>query len=140
MTARRNQRPEAPDSTADESDRLRDEEKAGRAEVRTQARGLTHHQVKAAFKEAQSQLPEDPADDEKTDGAARARAELEEWRRIARLLADQAGPYDPDTDAFLQGELAAEADREAAERGPRRSPGTGQHSERAGTGRGKGSE
>ena len=112
MTAMSNQRPEVPDGTPDDSDRLRDDEKAGRAAVRMRARGLTHHQVKAAFKEARSRLPEDPAEDGKTDGVARARAELEEWRRIARLLADEAGPYDPDTDAFLQGELAGEADRE----------------------------
>lgn len=76
-------------------------EEAARAEVRRRAQGLTHHQVKAALKDARSRLSDDP----------RGSAELEEWVRIVRLLADQAGPYDPDTDAFLQGELAARADR-----------------------------
>ncbi|MFJ1598045.1 hypothetical protein [Streptomyces sp. NPDC088261] len=102
----------APDTTA--------EEKAGRHAVRGRARGLSHHEVAAALEDAQSRLPEEDSDggeEEATADPSRARAlaEVEEWERIEALLAVHAGTYDPDTDAFVQGGLAGEADRRAAE-------------------------
>ncbi|MDQ0904604.1 hypothetical protein QFZ22_000589 [Streptomyces canus] len=35
-----------------------------------------------------------------------------EWARIVQLLADSGGVYDPDADAAVQDELAADAERE----------------------------
>jgi hypothetical protein len=49
------------------------------------------------------------ADDE------RGPAEVTEWARIVQLLAESGGAYDPDTDAFVQDELAADAERERAQ-------------------------
>ncbi|MFD7900563.1 hypothetical protein [Streptomyces sp. NPDC059743] len=46
---------------------------------------------------------EDLADDE------RGPAEVAEWERIAQLLATTGGTYDPEADAVVQDELAAEA-------------------------------
>lgn len=82
-------------------------QKAGRASVRQRAQGMTHHQVAAALDEAKE--AGGPADDE------RGSAEIAEWERIEELLADHDGPYDPDSDPFVQGELTARAGREAAE-------------------------
>ncbi|WP_328581265.1 hypothetical protein [Streptomyces sp. NBC_00370] len=82
-------------------------QKAGRASVRQRAQGMTHHQVAAALDEAKE--ADGPADDE------RGSAEIAEWERIEELLADHDGPYDPDSDPFVQGELTARAGREAAE-------------------------
>ncbi|MFF2522770.1 hypothetical protein [Streptomyces liangshanensis] len=93
------------------------EEKAGRNAVRRLAKGMSHHEVAAALDDSRDRLPEE-SDDEvaSPDPAhARARAEFEEWERIEALLATHAGTYDPDTDAFVQGGLAGEADRRAAE-------------------------
>jgi hypothetical protein len=47
---------------------------------------------------------EDLADDE------RGPAEVSEWERIAKLLATTGGIYDPEADAVVQAELAAEAE------------------------------
>lgn len=82
-------------------------QKAGRASVRQRAEGMTHHQVAAALDEAKE--ADGSADDE------RGAAEIAEWERIEELLADHDGPYDPDSDPFLQGELTARAGRQAAE-------------------------
>ncbi|WP_327237657.1 hypothetical protein OG349_30655 [Streptomyces sp. NBC_01317] len=95
------------------------EEKAGRHAVRRTARGMSHHEVAAALEDARGRLPEnsDGGEEEAADDPSqtRALAELEEWERIEALLAVHAGTYDPDTDAFVQGGLAGEADRRAAE-------------------------
>ncbi|WP_202532613.1 hypothetical protein [Streptomyces sp. SID3212] len=96
------------------------EEKAGRNAVRRKARGLSHHEVAAALEDARGRLPEESSDGGEEESAddpshARALAEAEEWERIEALLAVHAGTYDPDTDAFVQGGLAGEADRRAAE-------------------------
>jgi hypothetical protein len=102
-----------------------DAEKAGRHAVRRKARGMSHHEVATAIDDARGRTPgddEDATDGNGSDGRgedqerARARAELAEWERIEALLAVHAGSYDPDTDAFVQGGLAGEADRRAAER------------------------
>ncbi|WP_328535516.1 hypothetical protein [Streptomyces sp. NBC_00344] len=94
-----------------------DEEKAGCAEVRRRARGLTHHEAKAGLKEARSRLEGTGSGDRaQGDGAVRATAEVEEWERIVQLLADEAGAYDPAADAYFQGQLAARADH-AKDRG-----------------------
>ncbi|MFJ2647753.1 hypothetical protein ACIO1C_13595 [Streptomyces sp. NPDC087420] len=104
------------------------EEKAGRHAVRRRARGMSHHEVAAALEDARSRLPEESGDGgevEATDDPSNARtlAEFEEWERIEALLAVHAGTYDPDTDAFVQGGLAGEADRRAAERAEAADPG-----------------
>ncbi|QIQ05903.1 hypothetical protein [Streptomyces liangshanensis] len=94
------------------------EEKAGRNAVRSRAKGMSHHEVASALDDCRDRLPEESDDDEVTSpdpAHARARAEFEEWERIEALLATHAGTYDPDTDAFVQGGLAGEADRRAAE-------------------------
>lgn len=79
---------------------------------------MTHTEAAAALQEAELQQHldrdrEDLADDE------RGPAELAEWTRAVQLLAAD-GAYDPDTDPFVQDELAAEAaaaeTREKAER------------------------
>ncbi|MER6375914.1 hypothetical protein ABT255_48150 [Streptomyces mirabilis] len=85
--------------------------KAGRSTVRRRARGMTHPEAAAALEEAELQQHldrdrEDLADDE------RGPAEVGEWARIVQLLAAVGGAYDPDTDAVVQDELAANAERE----------------------------
>jgi hypothetical protein len=96
-----------------------DGEMAGRSSVRRRARGMTHHEVEAALEEARrgSQIDTEP---DEADDTGRGPAELAEWERIEELLADHEGAYDPDTDAFAQGELAAQANREQAAESDRR--------------------
>jgi hypothetical protein len=70
---------------------------------------MTHTEAAADLEEAELQQHlgrdrEDLADDE------RGPAELAEWARIVQLLA--VGAYAPDTDAVVQDELAADAERE----------------------------
>jgi hypothetical protein len=72
---------------------------------------MTATEAAAALEEAELQRHmdrdrEDLADDE------RGPAELAERARIVQLLADSGGVYDPDADAVVQDELAAEAERE----------------------------
>ncbi|MEU1106540.1 hypothetical protein ABZ408_37115 [Streptomyces tibetensis] len=74
---------------------------------------MTHTEAAAALEEAQLQQHidrdrEDLADDE------RGPAEIAEWTRIVQLLASIGSTYDPDTDAMVQDELAADAERERA--------------------------
>jgi hypothetical protein len=74
---------------------------------------MTHTEAAAALDGAELQQHldrdrEDLADDE------RGPAELAEWARIVQLLATAGDTYDPDTDAFVQDELAADAERERA--------------------------
>ncbi|MGW1773495.1 hypothetical protein [Streptomyces sp. NPDC002104] len=82
-----------------------DAERAARARVREQATGLTHHDSEQAFEAAEAAAEEAAGDLEHADAATRAT--VAEWRRITELLFDHGGPYSPDTDAFVQGQLAA---------------------------------
>ncbi|MGW2051929.1 hypothetical protein ACWCPF_43445 [Streptomyces sp. NPDC001858] len=87
--------------------------RVGRNSVRRRARGMTHSEAAAALEEAELQRHmdrdrQDLADDE------RGPAELGGWARIVQLLADSGGVYDPDADAVVQDELAADAERERA--------------------------
>ncbi|MEU1668511.1 hypothetical protein ABZ547_34015 [Streptomyces sparsogenes] len=89
-----------------------DQAKVGRRAVRRHAAGMTATEAAAALEEARLQQHldrdrEDLADDE------RGPAEVAEWERIAQLLAATGGVYDPEADAVVQDELAA--DRRAAE-------------------------
>jgi hypothetical protein len=73
---------------------------------------MTATEAAAALEDARLQQHmdrdrEDLADDE------RGPAEVAEWERIAQLLATTGGTYDPEGDAVVQDELAA--DRRAAE-------------------------
>ncbi|MEU4360253.1 hypothetical protein ACFYNW_25280 [Streptomyces virginiae] len=84
------------------------EERAARDRVRRRATGMTHHQTADALEAA-----EEAADD--LDAAdTGTRAEAAEWRRITDLLFDHGGPYTPETDAYVQGQLTARRNR----RGP----------------------
>ncbi|MGW1245783.1 hypothetical protein [Streptomyces bobili] len=87
----------------------------GRRVVRRRAKGMDAGAVAAALEEArfdarQASRHEDLADD------VRGPAELAEWERIERLLADAAPDtvYDPDADDVVQAELAADAAAAAA--------------------------
>lgn len=92
-----------------------DPARTGRRWVRRRARGMSADAAAAAldvarFDARQNSRFEDLAVDE------RGLAELGEWERIARLLAD-ATPgtvYDPDTDDVVRAELAADAAAAAA--------------------------
>ncbi|OAR25839.1 hypothetical protein A8W25_09905 [Streptomyces sp. ERV7] len=86
-------------------------EHAGRAAVRRQAQGMTHHEAARAFhllaSRADSPAPKDigePSAD--PDGGCRV-AELAEWERIVDQLAVHAGTYDVESDPYVQGERAA---------------------------------
>ena len=75
---------------------------------------MTATEAAAALEEARLQQHidrdrEDLADDE------RGPAEAAEWERIAQLLATTGGTYDPNADAVVQDELAAEAAAAEAE-------------------------
>ncbi|MFD9461816.1 hypothetical protein [Streptomyces sp. NPDC060027] len=79
--------------------------------VRRAATGMNHHKAKAALdgarKAAEGGSP--------GEGQARdARTEADEWERITDTLADHAGSYDPATDPFVQGQLAARTNRAQA--------------------------
>ncbi|WP_060886837.1 hypothetical protein [Streptomyces caniscabiei] len=74
---------------------------------------MTHTEAAAALEEAELQQHmhrhrEDLAGDE------RGPAEVTEWMRIVQLLVTVGGTYDPDTDAMVQDELAADAERDRA--------------------------
>ncbi|MFI5689908.1 hypothetical protein [Streptomyces sp. NPDC051636] len=70
--------------------------------------------TEAALEEARLQQHlerdrEDLADDE------RGPAEVGEWERIAQMLATTGGVYDPEADAVVQDQLAADAEAERAQ-------------------------
>ncbi|MFC9815524.1 hypothetical protein ACFVJM_26010 [Streptomyces virginiae] len=81
------------------------EERAARDRVRRRAAGMTHHQTADALEAA-----EEAAGDLDTADTG-PRAEVAEWRRITDLLFDHGGPYAPETDAFVQGQLTARKNR-----------------------------
>ncbi|WP_405428225.1 hypothetical protein [Streptomyces erythrochromogenes] len=84
------------------------EERAARDRVRRRATGMTHHQTADALEAAEESAGDlDTAD-------IRTRAEVAEWRRITDLLFDHGGPYAPETDAYVQGQLTARRNRRAA--------------------------
>jgi hypothetical protein len=74
---------------------------------------LTYPEAVAALEEAELQQHLD-RDRENLASDERGPAEVAERTRIVQLLADSGGAYDPDTDAVVQGELAAAAGRERA--------------------------
>jgi hypothetical protein len=72
------------------------------------ATGMNHHRAKAALDDARNAAADvSPTGRQALD----ARAEVEEWERITDALADHAGAYDPATDPFVQGRLAARTHR-----------------------------
>ncbi|MCF3105463.1 hypothetical protein IPZ58_28300 [Streptomyces roseoverticillatus] len=75
---------------------------------------MTHTEVLAALEEARFDARLDSRHEDLA-GDERGPAELAEWGRIAQLLAGTTVAYDPDTDAYVQDELAAEAERERQE-------------------------
>ncbi|MGP3690143.1 hypothetical protein ACTVZO_36525 [Streptomyces sp. IBSNAI002] len=83
-------------------------ERAARDRVRRRAEGMTHHQTAEALEAAE----EAAGDLEAAD--AGTRAEVAEWQRITDLLFDHGGPYAPETDAFVQGQLTARQNRKRA--------------------------
>ncbi|MEU3460570.1 hypothetical protein ABZ721_11515 [Streptomyces sp. NPDC006733] len=89
-----------------------DEAQAVRTAIRGAARGMAHHEAEEALEKARSEETGGEGGDE--DGAVSPA--VEEWERIVDLLTTHAGPYDPDTDPFVQGELTAQANRDAARR------------------------
>ncbi|MFG2097315.1 hypothetical protein [Streptomyces sp. NPDC048612] len=91
-----------------------DQAKIGRRSVRRRAAGMTATEAAAALEDALLQQHmdrdrEDLADDE------RCPAEVAEWERIAQLLATTDGVYDPESDAVVRDELAADRRAEEAE-------------------------
>ncbi|MGV9942387.1 hypothetical protein [Streptomyces sp. NPDC003401] len=72
---------------------------------------MTHPEATAALEEAELQQHLD-RDREDLAGDERGPAEVAEWTRIVQLLAESGGTYAPDTDAVVQDELAADAERE----------------------------
>ncbi|MFJ8566272.1 hypothetical protein [Streptomyces sp. NPDC093514] len=74
---------------------------AARRRVRDRATGLTHHEAHAALEAVLAAA----GDLESADPSVRA--EAAEWHRITDLLFDHGGPYAPDTDAYVQGQLTA---------------------------------
>ncbi|MCM2423520.1 hypothetical protein [Streptomyces sp. RKAG293] len=115
MTA--DQHPHTPGTTGSETDSF-DEAHAVRSSVRRAARGMAHHEAEEELEKAQSE-----EDGGKQGGEQGEDGEdgpispaVEEWERIVDLLTTHAGPYDPDSDPFVQGELTAHANRKAARR------------------------
>jgi hypothetical protein len=79
------------------------------------ARGMTHAAVAAELEDARFQERQDSRFEDLAQNK-RGPAELAEWERIEQLLAGTTTVYDPDTFAFAQDELTAEAERAAAAR------------------------
>ncbi|MEU7553441.1 hypothetical protein AB0B01_14030 [Streptomyces sp. NPDC044571] len=82
---------------------------AARDRVRAEATGMTHHQAAAALEKALEAV----GDWSQAD--ASVRAAIAEWQRVTDLTLDHGGPYTPDTDAYVQGQLTARS----RHRGPR---------------------
>ncbi|MEU6315867.1 hypothetical protein [Streptomyces sp. NPDC047014] len=85
------------------------EEREARDRVRLRATGMTHHDSAEALEAAEEAAGKDLA-----SADPGTRAEVAEWQRITDLLFDHGGPYSPDTDAFVQGQLTARGNQRAA--------------------------
>lgn len=86
-----------------------DPAKIGRSSVRRRARGMAPREAFQALADAQMEAHLDRRYEEAADHSSRRAAELAQWERIAQLVFRAGGPYDPDDDAVVQEELAAEA-------------------------------
>ncbi|MET9698505.1 hypothetical protein ABZY31_16475 [Streptomyces sp. NPDC006529] len=77
-------------------------------EVRRLATGMSHHESAQALEEAEkaAEAAGDPDDPD-----VRTRATLAEWERITDVLSAHGGPYAPDTDPYVQGQLAGRRNR-----------------------------
>ncbi|MGW6952910.1 hypothetical protein [Streptomyces xanthophaeus] len=98
-----------------------DAERAARDRVRRRAAGMTHHETAAALEAAQ-EAAEAAGDAATLRADEEARATVSEWQRITDVLFDHGGPYSPDTDAFVQGQLTARGNRRRAAAEPDRKP------------------
>lgn len=117
MTAEQYARPDTPGADADRAPSTDpvDEAQAVRNAIRRTARDMAHHEAEEELEKARSEDSGGEGDGE--DGAGEdgpVSPAVEEWERIVTLLTTHAGPYDPDTDPFVQGELTAQANRAAA--------------------------
>lgn len=92
-----------------------------RRRVRDRATGMTHHEARGALEAVLADA--DAGDLESADAAVRA--EAAEWQRITDLLLDHGGPYTPDTDAYVQGQLTAREHHRDRPRPPAPSPPAG---------------
>ncbi|MDJ0383053.1 hypothetical protein [Streptomyces sp. G-G2] len=84
------------------------EERAACDEVRRLATGMSHHESSEALEAAQKAAG---GPDDRKDIDDLTRATLAEWERIADVLDAHGGPYTPDTDPFVQGQLAGRKNR-----------------------------
>ncbi|MFJ3201531.1 hypothetical protein [Streptomyces sp. NPDC086989] len=84
-------------------------ERAERDRIRGEATGMSHHEAAEALEAAEDALAAGPEDEEA------ARAAVAEWERITELLADHSGPYAPESDPFVQGQLTARENLHAAD-------------------------
>ncbi|WP_405761141.1 hypothetical protein [Streptomyces sp. NBC_00045] len=91
-------------------------ERATRDRVRDEAAGMSHHEAAAAREAAEEALAAGAGADEEALAAAA------EWQRITELLADHSGPYAPESDPFVQGQLTARENLHAV-RAPRAASG-----------------
>jgi hypothetical protein len=73
---------------------------------------MTHHDALAALEQVRDDEGHASGESEADEPLRRAR--IAEWERIVELLADHEGAYDPGTDAFVQGQLTAQANRQSA--------------------------
>lgn len=78
-------------------------ETEARDRVRAEATGMTHRQAAAALERALAAAGGRPGAD------ASVRAAVAEWQRVTDLTHDHGGPYSPDTDPYVQGQLTARA-------------------------------
>ncbi|MFI6147128.1 hypothetical protein [Streptomyces sp. NPDC051109] len=74
-----------------------------RDRVRAAATGMTHRQAAAELETALEAVGD------WADADASVRAAVAEWQRVTDLTLDHGGPYTPDTDSYVQGQLAARA-------------------------------
>ncbi|MET3985329.1 hypothetical protein [Streptomyces sp. PvR034] len=77
-------------------------------EVRRLAAGMSHHESAEALEAAE----EAAGDLEAAD--LRTRATVAEWERITDVLSAHGGPYVPETDPYVQGQLTGRKNRRDA--------------------------
>ncbi|MEV7724603.1 hypothetical protein AB0P15_07715 [Streptomyces sp. NPDC087917] len=71
-------------------------ERAARDRIRAEATGMSHHRAEEALEAARKAPDAEPA-------------AVAEWERLTEHLETHGGPYDPLTDPYVQGQLAARA-------------------------------